>query len=288
MKTDKHPSSPLPEEDRLFSKLGLPFSTQKEDKWTQMQLIIEEEINPFSKKRQTYHWMIAASVVLLLCLSVFRFYSTEITARKGETIQFVLPDGSTVHLNASSRLRYHPLWWWANRAIQLEGEAYFEVKKGSRFEVSSKQGKTSVLGTKFNIFSRENAYEVFCSQGVVTVSSPSLNQVDTLRAGDFTVWAEKGWDKKTSYQDQNPTAWTAGEISYSQQSLLRVLKELERTYDISIRIDESWASRQISSGRFTLPEQAEQVLKIVCAPFDIRITKISVNEFSLSNNRHHE
>ena len=38
------------------------------------------------------------------------------------------------------------------RIIQLRGEAFFEVEKGSRFVVQTGKGAVEVLGTSFNVF----------------------------------------------------------------------------------------------------------------------------------------
>ena len=50
----------------------------------------------------------------------------EITAA-GQRAQSVLPDGSKVWLNASSKIVYHNSFWSSDRQIDLSGEAYFEV-----------------------------------------------------------------------------------------------------------------------------------------------------------------
>ena len=80
----------------------------------------------------------------------------------GQRAQTVLPDGSRVWLNASSKLVYHNSFWSSDRQIDLSGEAYFEVShdKHAPFIVNSKQIKTCVLGTKFNVRAREEENRV--------------------------------------------------------------------------------------------------------------------------------
>ena len=91
----------------------------------------------------------------------------------------ILPDGSIAQLNGSSTLKYHPYWWNISRNISLEGEAFFEVAKGSKFSVESKNGTTSVLGTSFNIYARSNQYEVVCVTGKVWVEN-ATGEVSTI------------------------------------------------------------------------------------------------------------
>ena len=79
-------------------------------------------------------------------------------------------------LNAASRLQYHPYWWRFERQVKLEGEVFL-VKPGTLFKVVSEKGTTEVLGTEFNIYSREKNYSVFCQSGTVKVIVEKLNTV---------------------------------------------------------------------------------------------------------------
>ena len=100
----------------------------------------------------------------------------EVLTIAGQRAQTVLPDGSKVWLNASSRLVYHNSFWSSEREVDLSGEAYFEVThdKYAPFIVNSKQIKTRVLGTKFNVRAREEENRVVTTllQGKVQVDSP--------------------------------------------------------------------------------------------------------------------
>ena len=84
-----------------------------------------------------------------------------------------LPDNSIVTLRGGSELSYAPYWWFADRSLQFEGEAFFDVEKGSSFTVQSDNGVTQVLGTSFSIYANDENYEVFCKTGKVKSSFPS-------------------------------------------------------------------------------------------------------------------
>ena len=86
----------------------------------------------------------------------------EVITAAGQRAQTVLPDGSKVWLNASSKIVYHNSLWSSDRQIDLSGEAYFEVShdKHAPFIVNSKQIKTCVLGTKFNVRARQDENRV--------------------------------------------------------------------------------------------------------------------------------
>src|SRR4030042_878797 len=99
----------------------------------------------------------AAAFALLIGLAVFmQLYTKNISVPAGQHSQVFLPDQSLVKLNAQSALSYKPLLYRFSREVKFEGEAYFEVQHGKKFEAVSERGKTAVLGTRFNIYSRNN------------------------------------------------------------------------------------------------------------------------------------
>ncbi len=113
----------------------------------------------------------AAAVALLVGISVLmQVYTKTITIPAGQHSHILLRIMSHVRLNAQTTLSYKPLLWKFSRKVSLEGEAYFEVQKGKKFEVISTNGKTVVLGTSFNIYSRNNNYQVTCVTGKVRVT----------------------------------------------------------------------------------------------------------------------
>ncbi|MCF6185707.1 MAG: FecR domain-containing protein, partial [Bacteroidales bacterium] len=63
------------------------------------------------------------------------------TAGFGEHKTLALLDGSQVILNSKSGLNYSKKDWKKNRDVYLNGEAFFEIKKGSKFNV--KTGETN-------------------------------------------------------------------------------------------------------------------------------------------------
>ena len=65
----------------------------------------------------------------------------------------ILADGTTVHLNAGSKLTYPVRFAGKRRIVALEGEAYFEVVQDEShpFVVQTHLGEVLVLGTAFNV-----------------------------------------------------------------------------------------------------------------------------------------
>ena len=78
-------------------------------------------------------------------------YSVE--SPRGSKLKLSLPDGTSVWLNADSKLLYDNNFGINNRNVTLCGEGYFEVSKNKNlpFQVVSDDIKVEVLGTKFNV-----------------------------------------------------------------------------------------------------------------------------------------
>ncbi|MBO9635789.1 MAG: FecR domain-containing protein, partial [Chitinophagaceae bacterium] len=73
--------------------------------------------------------------------------------------ELTLPDGSYVSLNAGSTLRYPDTFSCDNRVVELDGEAYFDIKHlddNIPFYVITKEQEIKVTGTKFNIDDYDN------------------------------------------------------------------------------------------------------------------------------------
>ncbi len=94
------------------------------------------------------------AAILVIAFGIFYFTTTLDTRTQTLIAQqeiISLPDASEVNLNAMSTLSFNKSNWDDNRAINLEGEAFFKVAKGKKFDVITEAGTVSVLGTQFNV-----------------------------------------------------------------------------------------------------------------------------------------
>jgi transmembrane sensor len=150
---------------------------------------------------------------------------TETAAIKSVT----LPDGSTAEMNLSSSLTYSEDWS-DDRVVELTGEAFFDVKKGSRFEVKTPMGVVTVLGTSFNVFSRENDMRVACVSGKVSVALGQEQVVIT--PGQKAEWADG--HLKISEFNTNRKSWREGVFYFDNVALVTILAEMERQFQIQV------------------------------------------------------
>ncbi|MFS4418048.1 FecR family protein [Maribacter sp. 2307ULW6-5] len=152
------------------------------------------------------------------------------TTQWAENTNLTLPDNSKVALNEASTLTYDPDSWATKRELSLEGEAFFEVEKGQRFEVRTSYGTVSVLGTEFNVTARDGIFQVVCYEGLVAVS---LNGNTTeLPAGSALV-LKNGKIEEQDVALRKPQ-WLNGMSVFENAALTTVLAELEKQYNISV------------------------------------------------------
>jgi ferric-dicitrate binding protein FerR (iron transport regulator) len=182
----------------------------------------------------------------------------------GETKSVTLPDNTVVTLNALSSVTFSEENWSANRTINLEGEAYFDVVKGGSFQVITAAGKVTVLGTRFTVKDRPDFYEVICYEGRVEVKG-SANAVQ-LTQHDFYREAGKTITKATVAGDSVP-AWMNHESSFQSVPYYEVIRELERQYNISVQVKDV-DTLQVFTGKFP-NDNLTTALQTMTIPFNL-------------------
>lgn len=325
MKDKKDKSDLTPgHEQELFSNLEFSYSRSKDDVWNSLDDLLGEEpdveeegkeevipeiaskaddaeiieLGTVAPKKKTQgrtvsinrvFMSIAASLALLLCAGLMaRYYTTTVHVAPGELTSHTLPDGSEVHLNAATTIKYHPYWWKIDRSVKLTGEAYFVVAKGKKFTVDAVLGSTEVLGTEFNVYARGDNFTVLCEEGQVRVTSEMVvegtqKQV-TLIKGEMAVLElnkltkqESSMAKLTSEGMVSRTeilSWRTGQFVYNTTPLSKVLQDLERQYDVSLKLENENHYDLGFSGVFDRDMKVEKTLEIVCGVFELIFEKV--------------
>jgi len=269
------------ESAKRFSGGTIPWNRTMEEAWQEVdrKIITAGESKPgigtVKMRMGLWQYSAAAVIIILFGLTSFmRFYSRSYSTGAGENIVVSLPDGSKASLNAGTIIKYNPLWWNISRSVTLEGEAFFEVEKGEEFEVLSTPGRTVVLGTSFNIFSRDGNYEVTCITGKVMVVAGETGDQAILTQNQKAVLVGPGELTVDEVEDiSNSTAWIRGEFFFTSAPLEEVFKEIALRY--GIRIDYMVRSELSYTGYFKGNNDAETILSLVCVPFGIKFEKIS-------------
>ena len=187
--------------------------------------------------RSNFRIAIAASLAAILAVTYFltKPNYTVISTGVGESMVIVLPGGSAVTMNANSEIKYQESSWDDERNIFLNGEAFFEVKKGNDFIVRTGEGNIKVLGTSFNIRARDDDLDVTCYTGKVNVSN-RITSVD-LTPGNSVRIENKKVTKEWNSNLPPQSHWINGIIVLDDVSTDVVLDELKHQFGISIVYD---------------------------------------------------
>lgn len=283
MSTDNIKNKPFTEDSKeFFSNLQVSWVKPKEEVWKNLAAQIKDpKVIQMRPKIKYWQMAIAASVVLVLSLGFFmRTYTVNFKALTGQHKHTQLPDGSLISLNAESEISYQPYWWWRNRHVVLNGEAYFEVKKGKSFRVESTLGHIEVLGTSFNVFSRGERYEVTCVTGKIKVDAASTKHSVILHPEEKASLQRTGqFNVEESVNIENSKAWISNKMVFTSVLLNEVFEEIERQYNVTIIWSGDLSQRY--TGSFENSGSVEDILNLVCRPFELKIKKKDNNKFQI-------
>lgn len=162
--------------------------------------------------------------------------SNELIIPRGGENTVILADGTTVHLNAGSKLTYPIRFAGKRRIVALEGEAYFDVAQDEShpFVVQTHLGEVMVLGTAFNVNAYTNARVCYTTlvRGKVQFSAPNVGTV-TLQPGEQAIVSANGTEKRTVDLDEY-IGWVNGVYNFKNRSLGEIMETFERWYDIQV------------------------------------------------------
>ncbi|MCG8306428.1 MAG: FecR domain-containing protein [Cytophagales bacterium] len=153
---------------------------------------------------------------------------------KGQKLTTYLPDGSKVILNSQSKITYQKAFAGSERLIELEGEAFFEVKKDPKkpFKVVANGISTTALGTSFNVNSKSGGYvEVALVSGKVQVSDGPDNSV-ILDPGEFAIASQNEEVEVMEFDYLDMVGWKDGILVFNDDSLPEIIARVEDWYGV--------------------------------------------------------
>jgi len=214
---------------------------------------------------------------------------SELEIPYGKIFNVLLSDGTLVHLNSGSKLRY-PIQFikGKNREVFIKGEAYFKVAKDAKhpFIVNSDAMAITVLGTEFNISSYEEEEEIktVLIEGSVSLSDAGeTNDNIKLKPGQKAAWNKTLYSTEIEEVDVKLyTSWIDGEMIFRNAPFSDMIKKLERRYNVQIENNNKLLRDKTLNARFNVQvEQIKDVLDYLreIQPFDYTISeqKITIN-----------
>jgi ferric-dicitrate binding protein FerR (iron transport regulator) len=249
--------------DRVLSDMRAPFPS-KEASWDRLMNRIEvKEVTENGRSLKYTYVAAAASVLFILGLLFFLDNDLErVSTELAEHRTVELPDGSTVHLNAGSYIEFDEDEFNKSRKINLDGEAFFKVEKGSSFDVITDQGVVRVLGTSFNVCDRADFFEVTCETGKVRVSHEGR---EVILTPGLATHNKKG-TLAPAFSANEASDWMRGSFDFEDESLEFVFEVIERQFAVDVK---SIGLEQRSfTGEFDSSD-LETALTVICQPMGL-------------------
>lgn len=205
----------------------------------------------------------------------------KIATPRGGNYVVTLSDGSVVHLNAASSLRFPNHFVGDKRIVELQGEAFFDVKhqKNKPFIVKVKnQFEVFVTGTQFNVkaYSENELSTTTLIEGEVKIITKDGDN-HNLKPGDIAYIGESVRVTIPSSVDEI-TAWKDGLFVFDRTSLNEIMRQVSLWYDVDITF-EGQDKGKTFSGIVDKKNNASDVLKILTLAgikFEIQGKKIHV------------
>ena len=204
---------------------------------------------------------------------------SEVSTLYGSKTNLLLPDGSSVMLNAGSRLTYDSSYGRKIREVTLSGEGFFDVVKNPEKPFVIHTGKINirVLGTAFNVrsYPGEKTIETSLIRGSIEVTftnrpkqkvilKPNQKLVVKSEEASERMDTESPADKKekpvpvvidrlTHFGPDSliaETAWVQNKLVFQDKSFPEVAEMMQRWYGIDIRLNDSLLQKFHFTGSF--------------------------------------
>jgi transmembrane sensor len=204
----------------------------------------------------------------------------QVGTQKGSKSHIMLPDGTSVWLNADSKIVYPENFEGETREVSLIGEAFFDVVKNPAqpFIIHTGAMDVKVLGTVFNLrsYPGEITTEAALLHGLIEVTvngkekkkivlNPNekitvLNNEETYQKTTLAANKKKLPDEESlpllaitkihfNRKDSSnaETSWVYNKLSFDNENIDRVFSKIEQWYNIEIEVEDE----NIQSKHFT-------------------------------------
>ena len=227
--------------------------------------------------RQSYKWyrtwsVAAVAIVLLGLITVTAYWQGSrqiqsnfsdivVEAPLGSKTKLTLPDGSTVWLNAGSKMVYSQGFGVRDRRLAFQGEGYFEVEKNDEmpFLVQTHDVNVTVVGTKFNFrnYPEDEEAVVELLEGKVALENQLKEEAVRYLSPNEKMVLHKATGKMdiTSAKVKEVTLWTENILLFDEDLLPDIVRELERSYHVQIEIENEDLKQTRFYGQFNQLEQ---------------------------------
>lgn len=262
-------------------------SKELEDIQRETFLAINDQIERHEAQLRRIHlrpliYKVAASITLVLAVSLWWFNASrnlnEIRTAFGEHKTVTLPDNSHVILNGNSTLKYSSNWdATGSREVWLEGEGFFSVTHTANHQKFVVHGSgeldVEVLGTKFNMKTRNEASEVMLTEGKVRLAMGEEKNAKELflKPGDLATVKNKDLSSR-SVKHHNYTSWMDNKLVFDRTPLRELATILHDTYGLTVTFESRGLEERELSGEIS-SATADDILYAIAETFDLNVER---------------
>jgi len=259
------------------------------------------KVVPLRSRFKTYRWAAAAALLLLITAGGWLLTQrhtdvalatntaagkkvevvsafTSIRTGNHEKKVIVLTDSTRIVLNGATELRYPDHFDPEKREVYLEGEAFFEVSNAAAwpFVIRSAGGmSTTVLGTSFNIKAYPDRRQAIVSvvTGKVKITRNEKDISILIKGQELRMTMQTGAAEQRNTGGNTIAGWQTGDISFNDETLEDILKDLQIFYGVNIRISNAGLANLVITTGFKKNTSIENALDVVCELANARYTK---------------
>jgi transmembrane sensor len=285
----------------VWEKVGTSYSysaANPDQAWLSLQKKMTETDGKSAKKIFKLHifrYAAMIAVVMGIAFATYKIVKTpgkqldtsvqmavaETEAHPANFTVITLPDGSTVKMNASTKIEYPEHFAADVRKVKLSGEAFFEVTKDTAhpFIIETKSASVEVLGTSFNVSAYPEAglVEVNVKTGKVKLTQ----HTDRNTADNYAILpaGERGWLKVAEGEighemifSPNYSAWISKEMVFQRTPLAEAFAVLENTYHVKIRTENPEIGRIPYTANFA-NLKLDYIVEVIARTHKLKVVK---------------
>jgi len=224
-------------------------------------------------RRPARGWLVAgglaAAATLAIALTPTRLFAPATQAYVTDKAQhrtLTLADGSTVDLNAGSRLEVS-LAGHERRVVMGQGEAVFDVAHDPArpFVIAAGDRTVRVVGTRFDVRRRDGQLSVSVERGMVEVepADGAPGRGFRLHPGQRLDHLEGASDVKlTAIDPLQVEAWKTGRLIFRDQPLAQVVADLNQQFARPIALEDAALGQTRVSGVLVLDDEAAVIRRL--------------------------
>lgn len=198
---------------------------------------------------------------------------SKLVVPKGKRSKLILSDGTTLHVNAGTKVVYPNRFTDDNREIYVNGEVFLDVtpNKKQPFIVRTSEIAIRVLGTRFNVqaYEEDAATQVVLASGAVEISSNADAKKTNLIPTQMYDY-KAGQGSVTRVEVEKYTSWVKGMLYVEEERLDRLMTKLSRYYGEEIIFDKKLVSQKCT-GKVDLKNELGEVLHGLTFSFPIKV-----------------